>query len=256
MKRFSAPGREAGPLGQLSLWYGESPDQRWAVRVSDRARRMSIRVLVGGHVDVVVPRWTRPGAVQRFVQRHRAWVERKVREFSLRHSPAADAVPESIELAACGEHWTVQRTPATRRAALRSFDSGMLLLAADPHSAADIRRLFQDWLLQRARAVLVPLLGLLANETGLTFRQVQIRRQRTRWGSCSPAGTISLNCCLLFQSPPVVRYLLLHELCHTRHMNHSRRFWQLVERHEPDHRRLDRALTRGWQNVPNWVFAP
>ena len=67
-------------------------------------------------------------------------------------------------------------------------------------------------------------------------------------------GTVSLNCCLMFQRPDVVRYLLLHELCHTRHMNHSLRFWQLVERFEPAHRALDRELLRGWQNVPAWVF--
>jgi hypothetical protein len=65
---------------------------------------------------------------------------------------------------------------------------------------------------------------------------------------------VSLNCCLVFQPPEVVRYLLLHELCHTRHMNHSRRFWQLVARFEPNHRTLDRELLGGWQNVPAWVF--
>jgi predicted metal-dependent hydrolase len=84
---------------------------------------------------------------------------------------------------------------------------------------------------------------------------VQIRRQRTRWGSCSVKGTISLNVCGIFQEPDVLRYLLIHELSHTRHMNHSRRFWSLVESLEPDYRRLDRELLQGWQRVPGWMFA-
>jgi predicted metal-dependent hydrolase len=217
---------------------------------------MSIRVLVGGRVEVVVPPWMRAGAVHQFVHRHRTWVERKVREFSLRHSPADNLIPEQIELAACGERWAVQRAGGTGRAALRCAANDTLILTGDVRSAGDMSRLAQRWLLERARTVLVPWLARVASEAGLKYRHIQIRRQRTRWGSCSPAGTISLNCCLLFQSPAVVRYLLLHELCHTRHMNHSRRFWRLVERFEPDYGRLDRTLTQGWQNVPGWVFAP
>jgi predicted metal-dependent hydrolase len=83
---------------------------------------------------------------------------------------------------------------------------------------------------------------------------MSVRRQRTRWGSCSTQGTISLNACLLFQSPAVVRYLMVHELCHRRHMNHSRRFWALVESLEPGWKPLDAELLQGWRKVPAWVF--
>jgi predicted metal-dependent hydrolase len=59
----------------------------------------------------------------------------------------------------------------------------------------------------------------------------------------------------LFQSAAVLRYLLVHELAHRRHMNHGARFWQHVAAHEPDWRVLDRDLSRGWRQVPPWVFA-
>jgi len=93
-----------------------------------------------------------------------------------------------------------------------------------------------------------------ARETGIDYVQMHLRRQRTRWGSCSAKGTISLNMCLMFQRPAVVRYLLVHELCHRRQLNHSPRFWSLVESFEPQWRALDAELLRGWQNVPAWVF--
>jgi len=83
---------------------------------------------------------------------------------------------------------------------------------------------------------------------------VAIRCQRTRWGSCSTRGTVSLNCSLLFLPPEVVRYLFIHELAHTEHMNHSASFWRLVEKLEPEYRRLDRELLAGWRTVPAWVF--
>jgi predicted metal-dependent hydrolase len=80
-----------------------------------------------------------------------------------------------------------------------------------------------------------------------------VRLQRTRWGSCSSAGGISLNAGLLFLAPELVRYLLIHELSHMLVLNHSRRFWRAVERHEPDWRELDRRLSEAWGVVPIWA---
>jgi hypothetical protein len=59
----------------------------------------------------------------------------------------------------------------------------------------------------------------------------------------------------MFQPAPVVNYLLIRELAHTRHLNHSHRFWRLVERFEPGWRELDAALSRGWREVPAWALA-
>ena len=252
MKRPQSSTREARPLGQLSLWASDRTSHSWRVRVSRRARRMSIRVLAGGYVEIVVPPWMRPRAIEQFVHQHRRWVDQKVSEFRFLVPASHGALPERIELAACGEAWQLRPAVSARRA-LR-VGTMTLDVSADPHRLADVRRSLQRWLISRARTVLVPWVERLGHETALPVRRVQVRRQRTRWGSCSPGGTISLNCCLLFQSAAVVRYLLLHELCHTRHMNHSRRFWCLVARHEPEYRALDRALTRGWQNVPAWVW--
>ena len=112
-----------------------------------------------------------------------------------------------------------------------------------------------SWVGDRARVHLQARLNAVSAETGIDYREMQLRRQRTRWGSCSATGTISMNVCLLFLRPQVVRYLLIHELCHTRHMNHSNRFWSLVETFEPDYRELDRELLHGWQTVPGWMFS-
>ena len=111
------------------------------------------------------------------------------------------------------------------------------------------------WLLRAARERLAPRVAALAAATGVPYSRVSIRRQRSRWGSCSARGTISLNCCLLFQRPEVVDYLIVHELMHVKHMNHSARFWQAVERHCADWRALDRELVQGWRHVPRWVFS-
>jgi hypothetical protein len=118
----------------------------------------------------------------------------------------------------------------------------------------EVRRALRDWLALEARALLGPALAQCARDMGVQYRRIAIRRQRTRWGSCSTRGTISLNGGLLFQTPQVMRYLLVHELVHTRHMNHSRSFWTEVARHCPEHARLDAELLDGWRRVPSWVL--
>jgi predicted metal-dependent hydrolase len=66
---------------------------------------------------------------------------------------------------------------------------------------------------------------------------------------------VSLNAALLLLEPELVRYLMVHELCHLRWLDHSRRYWRLVERFEPDFRALDRRLTDAWPLLPPWLFS-
>jgi predicted metal-dependent hydrolase len=239
---------------QLPLWSDKDATEGWVVRESARARRLTVRVFHTGRVEVVVPSRTSPRAVERFLERHRGWIERKRDEARQKAVPPAPFPPSRIELGACEETWSVHQTGGAGRANLVTVGPGVLALAGDAANGHSVRQLLRRWLTDRAREVLTPLLDRCAQELGFTYERILIRRQRTRWGSCSNRGTISLNCCLMFQRPPVVRYLLIHELVHTLHMNHSRRFWQRVARHCPDYQSLDRELLDGWRRVPPWVF--
>lgn len=242
----------AQELRQLAL-LDEAEQGALRVRSSERARRLAVRVLPGGLVEVVVPPGTRPRTVQQFVARHRRWIDHKVLQYRPRDAAPADRLPEQIRYAASGQEFLVLYTPAGGRLRLH-VDGSRLLIHGDVARAALVRHALQRFTMHLAHGVLAPRLAALSAATGLRYRRLQIRRQRTRWGSCSRSGTISLNACLLFQPPPVVDYLLLHELAHTRHMNHSRRFWSLVACHEPRWRELDAALMLGWREVPVWVL--
>jgi predicted metal-dependent hydrolase len=141
-----------------------------------------------------------------------------------------------------------------RLAAVAAEWGGMLNVSGRTNTAS-LRTALRAWLMRAAQARLAPRVAALATATGVRFSRVIIRRQRSRWGSCSVRGTISLNACLLFQRPEVVDYLIVHELMHVKHMNHSARFWQAVERHCPGWCALDRELLQGWRNVPRWTFS-
>jgi len=225
----------------------------FAVRESARARRLTVRVYPGGRVTVTVPRGTGPAAVQAFVARHRAWIDGKVAQYTTETPADAGALPARIELAATGDEWTVHYRPALRTSWRVTADR-VLEVRHPPDRPLEAQRALVGWLTAEARRSIEPWLAALAGEGGFVYVGVQWRRQRTRWGSCSRRGTLSFNLALLFQPPDVARYLMIHELCHTCHMNHSKRYWSLVERHEPDWRRLDRELALGWQWVPSWMY--
>ena len=234
---------------QLSLFETRSSSDPFGVRVSPRARRLTARVHVGGRVEIVVPVGVNARAVRDFVQRFTPWIDRKVAAMQCYVTPSAP-VPQSIEFAVTGEKFTVE----WRRGARRSirFAGGLITVQAPDERGARLQ--LRGWLKRAAYERLAPRLLQLAQELNYPVARVSIRCQRTRWGSCSTRGTVSLNCSLVFLHREIVRYLFVHELAHTKHMNHSANFWRLVEKLEPDYRRLDRELLAGWRTVPAWVF--
>jgi len=234
---------------QLSLFETRSSSDPFAVRVSPRARRLTARVHVGGRVEIVVPVGVNAHAVRDFVQRFTPWINRKVAAMRCFVAPS-EPVPLSIEFAFTGEKLSVEWLRGPTRKPEQHGDQ-LVVQALDELSA---RNALRTWLKAAAEARLAPRLLQLAAELKYSVSRVAIRCQRTRWGSCSTRGTVSLNCSLVFLRPEVVRYLFVHELAHTKHMNHSASFWRLVEKLEPDYRLLDRELLAGWRTVPGWVF--
>jgi hypothetical protein len=241
-------------MAQLALLDDTArPEDDWRVRTSERARRLAVRVLPGGLVEIVVPRGTRPRVIEQFVTRHRTWIDRKLAQYRPLDRAAAERLPERIQFAANGESFDVQYADAPGVLRL-TVDGRTIRMSGQRARSIVMRHALQRFAMRQAHLIFSPWLAGLSLATGLSFERLQIRRQRTRWGSCSRNGTISLNVCLLFQPPDVVNYLLVHELAHTRHMNHSARFWDLVGRIEPRWRVLDAELTHGWRAVPAWVL--
>lgn len=240
---------------QLSLLTPETRTD-WNVRVSQRARRLSVRVYPGGKVEIVVPPRVPPLTVQRFIGQHRAWIERRVTEWRAAAVPPA-VRPERLELKAFGESYRIDYRPAdgpTRVRTLADLGPHVLVVSGATEDLRAVSAALERWLRRRVEAAMDIQLPVLAQSCGCRFTRIRVRRQRTRWGSCSSKGTVSLNVCLAFLDPAVVRYLLVHELCHTQHMNHSARFWGLVARHEPGYKVLNRELNQGWREVPAWIL--
>ncbi len=239
-------------MNQQSLPWNQAEGDEVVIRESTRSRRLMLRVHETAQVEVVVPVGTPLRLVQQFVGTHLDWIASRVARAKARARPAAPFPPQTLDLVALGEHWQLQVVDGSGPAMVREQSDERLLLSGSADPAAR-KAALRRWVMRRAQAVLPGWLAEIAALHGFRFADVAIRLQRSRWGSCSAKGNISLNAALLFQRPDVLRYLFVHELSHTKHLDHSRRFWDLVAQCEPEYRQLDAQLRRGWRNVPDWL---
>ncbi len=97
----------------------------------------------------------------------------------------------------------------------------------------DLKAFLLGWLKLQAVDHIVAAARAAAEEIGVRYGRITVRDQRTKWGSCSKLGNISFNWRLILFPPEVLRYVVIHELCHLRHFNHSQRFWNLVAKFDP-----------------------
>lgn len=203
-----------------------------------RARRYVLRLRPDGTARVTIPRGGSVLEARRFAHRNLAWLETQLKRPPV-HPPApAEWRPGSevlfrgelarLEVRAPGDHWIYL---------------GLETITA-PDPAADLRPAVEGHLRRLAGRELPLRVMEYATLHQLSVRRVTVRDQRTRWGSCSRRGTISLNWRLI-QTPPFVRdYIILHELMHFREMNHSPRFWRQLASVFPEYPQAEEWLKR------------
>jgi len=202
-----------------------------------RARNYVLRLRFDKTVLVTIPRQGTKKFAREFVASRKGWLEKQWRILEARRTspqvlrPGMEILlrgqPVVLELRRAGEDWQLQfgpeRTPVS-----------------DP--AGNLRPELENHLRDAARVELARRVKDLAREHPSDVRHIVIRNQRSRWGSCSRNGTISLNWRLIQLPDPVRDYIIIHELMHLRELNHSPRFWREVEKACPAYRAAEEWL--------------
>lgn len=115
-----------------------------------------------------------------------------------------------------------------------------------------IKKAFIKFYKMKARDLLEIKLMTWSNNININYKKFRLSSAKTRWGSCSSNGTISLNFKLIMMSPEIIDYVIVHELCHIVHPNHSKSFWELVQSYIPDYRRI-RKMLKELGNIYNFL---
>jgi predicted metal-dependent hydrolase len=207
------------------------PDLDYTIRRSTRARRVRVRVEPDATVEVVLPARAPQREAALAIKELRPWIDRRIAEANAART-RLQSPPGTVPF--LGAHLRL-RPEAGRTRAHRKGDA-LHVPAYEAHAA------LERWYRAQARKEIGPRLDHATETLGRPYTKLTIRNQRTRWGSCSATGAMSFNWRLLLAPEAVVDYVVLHEACHLVVMDHSRRFWTLVERHVPGYREPRRWL--------------
>jgi len=201
-----------------------------------------IQVQPDGEVRFVVPRSYGAADVLSMYESKQHWIDDKRAKILSRNSTAIELA--SGEILLFGQGFRVQVDVSQQRHARLDHEARSIHYAKDLLNSEQR----QDWYREFAKQYLSLRIVQLAEQYGFEFNRLFIREQKTRWGSCSSRGNISLNWKLLKAPVEVSDYVILHELVHTEIMNHSAAFWQRVESLVPDYKEAKLWLrTYGYQ---------
>lgn len=207
----------------------------YIVRSSHLAKRTIIKITKQNLLEVVVPQQLPLSAGTEFLFSRLDWVKKNVhlldasqrkyfylgRQYTLKFSRSAERKTHLVRLE--GETLVII---SPERGKMKPFD------------------LFMEFLRINGKRFLVERCTALAKEHDFHPAKISVRGQATRWGSCSRRGTLSINYKLMQLSHKAIDYVLIHELCHLRQMNHSKKFWAEVAKYVPDYKRLDKEINK------------
>lgn len=226
------------------------------IRYSSRAKYVSLRIRADQGLEVVLPHGVSSDCIPDLLRKKQAWIRRHLRSSEPR--PGANEtlrIPRYLDFCAINERLDIAVQPRTSNGEIwyRPQCDGRLTIEGDISDPNFVIEGLIDWLKKAAHHRLLPVLEELSSQHNLPFSRLSIRDQKTRWGSCSTRGNINLNLRLLFMPPRLCHHIMLHELGHTVHMNHSPGFWALLESMDPQTQQHKAEIKQVRERLPRWL---
>ena len=200
-------------------------DLEYTIRRSPRARRIRVKVDPYAGVEVVIPQRATKREAQAAIRELRPWIDKRLAEAEAAKRRLTSP-PGTVPF--LGAQLRL-RHEEDRRRVKRAGDELWV-------PARDTAHALERWYRTQAKHEIAPRLAEATSALDRPHTSLAIRSQKTRWGSCSSTGAMSFNWRLMLAPEPVLDYVVWHEACHLVVMDHSKRFWALVERHVPDYR--------------------
>lgn len=206
----------------------------YTIRSSSRAKRLRLVVKPAG-VELVLPMNLSEAQGLDFLHRNRDWALGKFAEIRARQAPPPTAQPlaKSTSVPFQGRDTPLLIEEAKGREVRVRFEGHFVVALPAGSSEALLHAALFAWIKQWMREESGRIIRKHGQRHGLEPREIRVKRMTSRWGSCGARDDINLNWLLAFAPPAVLEYVVVHELCHIRHRDHSARFWDLVARHLP-----------------------
>jgi predicted metal-dependent hydrolase len=229
-----------------------SPIPPYSLKISQKARSVRLQISREKGLIITVPARFNQRLLPGIIQSKSDWIQKTLDHVSKLPLGKPKTLPEKLELLAIGETWlVVYRTEPGNKVQLIEQPRGkVLIISGKISSRLAVNKKLKDWLKERAARLLPDWIDRISRKTGLTYNNLTIRDQKTRWGSCSALKNVNLNQKLIFLPPHLVDYVVIHELCHTQVLSHSASFWRLVTTYFPDYKEARKQLKSLAHEIP------
>ena len=209
-----------------------------------RSKRKTLSLQINSHAELIVraPNQLSVKKIEQFIDEKSDWIEKKSNSISLK-KPQKPNYTDGEKFLYLGEEYPLSIN--TAQAKDLSFDGQIFSLHAGGKEE------FLSWYKASFKKIALPRLDYYAQNHQLSYNQVRLKNQKTSWGSCSGVNNINLNYLLIGAPISVIDYVIVHELCHSVHKNHSKSFWQLVFSILPNYKASKRWLQDNGHRLQN-----
>ena len=201
---------------------------------------------------ITIPERFKASNIYKFLDQNEKWIENALLKYD---SSATLEMPSQINLQSIDQVWTINYSiTGDGKIALHDSENQGITALNLPSDYWEGTSYFNKWISVKAKNILPKWTHHLSKLHDLPYSNVTIRRQKTRWGSCSHNDSINLNQNLMFLQPELVTYVILHELVHTEVRNHSRTFWNTLDTHIPHSKSMQSKLFKVMPELPEWAW--
>jgi predicted metal-dependent hydrolase len=214
----------------------------YTVQESERARRVRLKISAKHGLQVIIPAGAKFANLDEFIENNADWI---LKHYNRLQQEAQEQVPqrrfvsgEILPLLGESHRMDVEAKPRGKLTTVMVKNDTIQVRLGKGYTAehhTEIRSALESWYRDLAKDYIVRRVEQLARQHGFEYKRITIKSQSTRWGSCSSKHNLNFNWRLIMAPPAAIDYVIIHELCHLRELNHSARFWRLVAQYCPNY---------------------
>lgn len=241
-------GGSTGVKGRLINLGGR--DISYTIRYSKRTSKLRLSISTDAGLEIIIPEGLRIGSVEPYIKSQEKWILDKLSRYS---RPDQDwrqnCFPKGQHTLFLGREYDLIKIIRKGAQPEVRLDNNNMFITMPDGSTETLTRILENWYRQNAREIFTERVKVINREMNLDYNRIFIRNQKTRWGSCSGLKNLSFNWRLVMAPIQIIDYLVAHELSHILEMNHSKKFWQIVETVCPDYRIHRKWLKENGSNL-------
>ena len=222
----------------------------YIIKKHRRAKYVKLRASKQKGLEITIPYRYNLKALPLVLEENKDWIIKHLARVELQRN---ETLPDQISMALMNQLWRIHYQECNAKLEMIQRPHQEIVLVGKIQEKEKCKEKLIDWLKETAKQVLIPLLKEISERTALPYEKVTVRDQQTLWGSCTRDKSISLNYKLIFLPLPLASHVLIHELCHTKHLNHGKAFWHLVSKHDSAWVEHRRSLRHAEEWVPSWI---